>query len=264
MYGNISRGFKAGSFPSLAAATFAQLVPVTQEELTAYEVGMKAQFLERRVQLNAATFYYDYKDKQILGKEADPLFAVLDILTNVPKSRIFGAEADLTVQPSTGLSVSAAATYLDSRIQSYTGVNVLGKAQDFAGSQLPFTPRWSGRLDGTYRLKLPNGGSPLVGLGVSAQSQSDTLAGASDLVIPPGPSNRVLPGLEHPWTTNDYATVDARIGYEAPDNVWSVTLWGKNILDKYYWNNVVTSVDYNSRFAGLPATFGVTVAMKLK
>jgi iron complex outermembrane receptor protein len=264
MYGNISRGFKAGSFPSLAAATFAQLVPVTQEELTAYEVGMKAQFLERRVQLNAATFYYDYKDKQILGKEADPLFAVLDILTNVPKSRIFGAEADLTVQPSTGLSVSAAATYLDSRIQSYTGVNVLGKAQDFAGSQLPFTPRWSGRLDGTYRLKLPNGGSPLVGLGVSAQSQSDTLAGASDLVIPPGPSNRVLPGLEHPWTTNDYATVDARIGYEAPDNVWSVTLWGKNILDKYYWNNVVTSGDYTSRFAGLPATFGVTVAMKLK
>jgi iron complex outermembrane receptor protein len=264
LYANVSRGFKAGSFPSLAAATFAQLIPVTQEELTAYELGLKARLLDRRVQFNAAMFYYDYKNKQILGKEADPLFAVLDILTNVPKSRILGAEADLTVEPITGLSMMASTTYLDSRIQDYTGINVLGKAENFAGSQLPFTPRWSGRVDATYRMKLANEGRALMGVGATAQSQTDTLAGGSSLVIPSGPANRVLPGLVNPWTTNSYATVDAHVGYEAPDDRWSVTVWGKNILDKYYWSNVVTSGDYTSRFAGLPATFGVTFAVKVK
>jgi outer membrane receptor protein involved in Fe transport len=264
-YGNVSRGFKAGSFPSLTASTFAQLIPVTQEELTAYELGAKTQFLDRRVQLNAAVFYYDYKDKQIEGKERDPLFAILDILTNVPKSRVLGAEADLTVLPTTGLSVTASATYLDSRIQEYTGVNILAETENFAGSRLPFTPLWAGRVDATYRFfTFSNGGAPLVGVGATAQGETDTIAGGGAIVIPTTATNRVLPGLVHPWTTNPYATVDARLGYEAPDNRWSVTLWGKNIFDKYYWTNVVTNEDAVMRFAGLPATFGITFAAKIK
>jgi outer membrane receptor protein involved in Fe transport len=58
--------------------------------------------------------------------------------------------------------------------------------------------------------------------------------------------------------------VDARVGYAAADGQWRVWLWGKNVLDKYYWTNVVTSNDATARFAGYPATYGITFAAKFK
>ena len=35
-------------------------------------------------------------------------------------------------------------------------------------------------------------------------------------------------------------------------------LWGKNLTNKYYWNNVVIANDAIFRLAGMPATYGVT------
>lgn len=263
-YANISRGFKAGSYPSLSAATYKQLVPVTQESVTSYEVGIKAAWWDRRVRFDAATFYYNYKDKQIEGKEADPIFVILNILVNVPKSRVFGSEAQLTVEPIEGLTFTGSTTYLDSRIQDYTGINVLGDKQDFAGQSLPFTPLWSGRLDAEYRFHVPYAsGEPFVGMTVNGQTSSTAVPGGDEIQIPASPVNRVYPGDTYPYLLNAYATVDARLGYAAADN-WKVWLWGKNILDKYYWTNVVTSNDATARFAGFPATYGITFAMKFK
>jgi outer membrane receptor protein involved in Fe transport len=264
LYANVSRGYKAGSFPSLSAATFIQLQPVTQESVTSYEAGVKAAFWDRRVRLNAATFYYDYKNKQIEGKEADPIFVILNILVNVPKSRVIGTEADLTVEPFPGMTLNGSVTYLDSRIQEYSGINVLAAKENFAGERLPFTPLWSGRLNADYRLPVASGGAAFVGMSVEAQTATTTVPGGNHIVIPTTPFNRVYPGDTNPYQTNPYGTVDARLGYEAADGRWKVVLWGKNILDKYYWTNVVTSNDATARFAGRPATYGITVGFKTK
>jgi iron complex outermembrane recepter protein len=265
LYTNISRGYKAGSFPSLSAATFAQLQPVTQESVTSYEAGIKANFWNHRVRFDAATFYYDYKDKQIEGKEADPIFVILNILVNVPKSRVFGTEAQLAVEPVDGLTFTGSTTYLDSRIQDYTGINVLGNPENFAGESLPFTPLWSGRLDAEYKFQIPTfTGAPFVGMTVGGQTSSTAVPGGNHIQIPVTADNRVLPGDAYPYELNPYATVDARLGYAAADGNWKVWFWGKNILDKYYWTNVVTSNDATARFAGFPATYGVTFAMKFK
>ena len=59
-------------------------------------------------------------------------------------------------------------------------------------------------------------------------------------------------------------TVDGRLGIEGPDGRWKVMVWGKNLFDKYYWSNVISSADAASRFAGTPRTFGVTLSVKTK
>ena len=41
-------------------------------------------------------------------------------------------------------------------------------------------------------------------------------------------------------------------------------LWGKNIFDKYYWTAVIPSSDSSARFAGKPATYGVTFGYKFR
>jgi len=113
-------------------------------------------------------------------------------------------------------------------------------------------------------LPVASGGAAFVGMSVEAQTATTTVPGGNHIVIPTTPFNRVYPGDTNPYQTNPYGTVDARLGYEAADGRWKVVLWGKNILDKYYWTNVVTSNDATARFAGRPATYGITVGFKTK
>ncbi len=262
VYANLSRGYKAGSFPILAAATTSQFAPVVQEAVTAYEVGFRSPLLDRALQLNAAAFYYDYKDKQVLSKVLDPVFGPLDALVNVPKSRVLGAEAELGFRPIDGLSLNANLTYLDTKITEYTGFNVLGNLVDAAGAPLPFASKWNYSLDGEYRTgALVRGGNAFFGGTVTGRSEADSAIDSDNVTIPSRPINKVLPGLVNPYKTNAFTTVDLRLGFEA-DQGWRVMLWGKNIFNQYYWTNVVQNGDTGVRYAARPATYGVTFGFK--
>jgi len=264
LYANVSRGYKAGSYPTVSAATFDQLQPVTQESVTTYEAGVKAGFFDRKAQFNAAVFYNDYKNKQIRGKLRDPIFDTLDALVNVPSSRIYGAEAELTVRPIPALTFNGAVTYLNSKIKRYSGFNVVGAVSDFAGQDLPFTPTWTYAFNADYRPVLASGGTPFIGVTVNGRSSSDAAPAGSSIVIPAAPTNRVLPGLVHPFALKGYATVDVRAGYEADGGAWRIMLWAKNVFNKLYWTNAATSLDATFRYAGRPAAYGVTVGFKTR
>lgn len=265
LYANISRGYKAGSFPSLSAASYLSLLPVTQESVTAYETGVKAKVFDGLAQVNAAAFYYDYKDKQVRGKLRDETFGGLDTLVNVPKSRIAGAETDVSVFPLDGLTINLAVTYLDSKItkgpQSPKNFNIYGLPDHFEGDPLPFTPEWSGALNVDYRTHLW-GGAPFLGFTLNTRSKSDAVIGAHRIDFPASETSTVRPGVDDVFGVDGYTTVDARLGYEAEDGAWKVMLWGKNIFDEYYWTTVIPSNDSAARFAGRPATFGITTAFK--
>jgi iron complex outermembrane recepter protein len=263
LYTNVSKGYKAGNFPSLAAALYTALKPVTQESVTAYEGGIKTQLFDRMLTLDSAVFYYDYKNKQVLGKLSDPIFGALEALVNVPKSRIYGAEADVTAQPLHGLTLSANVTYLNSKIQEYTGVNYLGQPNfNSAGDPLPFTPEWSTSLNVDYRLSTTKG-TPFIGFSVSERSEQDAAISAQRLDYFSEPNVYLRPGVGCVYCVAGYATTDARLGYESQDARWKVTLWGKNIFNKYYWTNVIAAYDDSARIAGMPATYGVTIGYKL-
>lgn len=260
-YANVSRGFKAGSFPTLSASAEAQLQSVTQEEVTAYETGFKTQF-DRLLTLNGAAFYYDYRNKQIRGKELDPVFGVLNELINVPKSRIYGLEIEPILRPTRELTISAMGTYLDSRVQDYTGTTVLGLQQNLAGSRIPYTPTWQGQLDAEYRWT-GRRFNPFIGTTLNARSWSTAYIGGESLAIPESPVNRTAPGVDLPFEIDAYTTLDLRAGVEWGDGRWRVMLYGKNVLDRYYWNTVISAFDTVYRLAGRPATFGITIAAKL-
>ena len=269
LYANASRGYKAGSFPSLSVATYTGLLPVTQESVTAYEGGFKASLADRKVQFNGAVFYYDYRDKQIRGKLVDTVFGPLDALINIPKSRIYGAEADITVRPVDGLTINTAVTYLNSKITANPALsrryNIYGQIDNFVGDPLPFTPKWSGVVNVDYRHKMESGGAAFAGVSVNARSRSDAVIGANRIPFPYSAASRTRPDLAgNVFNIKGYATVDARIGYEAADGEWKVMLWGKNVFDKYYWTSVIPSIDSQARFAGMPATYGVTLGFAIK
>jgi iron complex outermembrane receptor protein len=97
LYASVSRGYRAPSFNAQAFFDPAELSVAKAEQVTSYEVGAKTRLWDRRVTLNMAAFYYDYRNQQFIN--VDPTTAAQTLL-NIPKSRIYGAEAELNVRAS--------------------------------------------------------------------------------------------------------------------------------------------------------------------
>ena len=59
-----------------------------------------------------------------------------------------------------------------------------------------------------------------------------------------------------------YTLLDLRAGFGSADDRWKVSVWGRNVTDKYYWTNAYKIADTSARFAGNPATYGVTLSVR--
>jgi outer membrane receptor protein involved in Fe transport len=260
-YVNVSKGYKAGGYPTTAGFVDTGLLPVTQESLLDYEGGFKAKLLGRSLGLNGAVFYYDYRNKQLLTKVIDPVVGLVPALANIPKSEVKGAELELTAAPVDGLHLNAVVTYLDAQITKYSGVNAGGVQADFAGTKIPFTPKWQYSANVDYELPATGPVRPFVGATLTKRAgTSSIVGGATGAVIVPG--YRSLVPIGDTYDIPGYALLDLRAGVEADDGRWRLMIWGKNVANKYYWQNVVTVYDVVTRFAGMPATYGVTFSYK--
>jgi iron complex outermembrane receptor protein len=256
IYFTVSRGYKAGSSPALGAETYQQFTPVTQESLLAYELGIKSTLLENTLQVNGALFHYDYTNKQILGRSPDPIFTTLQELVNIPKSTVDGAELSIDWQPVRGLTLDAAATYLDSKVTSdfinYSSyVTSQADTINLKGEAFPFTPKWSLHYGGRYQWPLNDRLTAFVSADGSYQTKTVGAFGAVHAASE-GP----------PVDIKAYGLLDLAAGVESADRRWRVEVWGKNVTDTYYWTTVFYASDTTVRDAGMPATYGVTLSWR--
>jgi iron complex outermembrane recepter protein len=246
LYANLSKGYKAGSFPVLPATSFHQFDPVDQESVLAYEAGFKAALFDRAVQLNGAVFHYDYTNKQILGYASVIInggaVQVLRLI-NIPKSRINGAEIEITTAPVEGLKISAAGTYVSTRITSpFVGIDPLGATADFEGGRFPNTPKWQFSSDAEYKWAVNESVNAF--LGGNLRYQSATNSGFGNVAL---------------FSTKEYALLDLRAGIESGDGKWRASLWGRNVTNTYYWTAAAHAQDAVVRFAGMPVTYGTSI-----
>lgn len=258
LYANVSRGFKAGSFPTLSAAVFEGFSPVVQEELLSVEGGFKLQLVDNRLSINGAGFFYDYKNKQTRTKFVDPIFGPLDKLINVPKSRVAGVELEITARPIDGLNLSAGLTYLaQAEVTDYEGV--IGERREaglrlpittsFSGVRLPFAPELQYSVRGDYEFPINTSFNGLIGGGVNGQSKSIAILTVSE-------AEREL------YEINQRAIVNGNIGFATTDDRWRVMLWGKNIFNKYYWTSAILAYDLAIRYPARPVEYGLSVAYR--
>ncbi|MGD9664699.1 MAG: TonB-dependent receptor [Novosphingobium sp.] len=260
LYANVSRGYKAGSFPVITASLQSQLLPAKQESVTSYEAGFKTRLASNAIQWSGAVFYQDYRDKQIQGTVATGLFGLLQRLDNLPKSHIFGVETDVVVRPTSGLTLTGSASYLKSKVDRYSGTSVFGVDTDFKGNPLPFAPKWTLVGDIDYRLPTASGGELFAGAAVNYRSKVDTYVGGSTLAIPDNGVNRWIERV--PFNIDGYTLVDARLGYQFPGERLTASLWAKNVFDKYHVQNVISYNDIITQSTGQPRTYGVTLKVK--
>jgi iron complex outermembrane recepter protein len=248
MYFNVSRGYKSGSFPLLSATDVNQFNPVSQESVTAYELGGKVSLFDRKAQVNAAVFYYDYRNKQLKGRVvATPnVFGPLEALINVPKSSIKGAEIQILLAPARGVRINLGGTYIDSKIKGdFLNITSYGDAGNFGGEPFPYTPKYQLSSDFEYRWSVGQGLEAWLGANVAYQGKTNAAFGR-------------LPVL----AIDAYTLVDFRAGISSEQAKWSATAFLRNAFDEYYWSNATKVLDTTVRYAGRPRTFGLSLSYR--
>lgn len=246
-YANVSRGYKAGSYPILSASSASQLNPVTQESVTAYEAGFKATLANRTLQVSGAAFYYDYKDKQVRGRVIVPVFGPIEALVNVPKSTVKGAELQILWKPVRGLTVNLSGTYVDSEIrQDFTNYDPFGVLRNFGGEPFPLTSKFQGDADLAYETPVSGRVDAFVGANLNYQSRTNGGLGQLSLL-----------------KIDAYALLDLRAGVKAADGRWRLSIWGRNVTNRYYWTIAEHIADTTVRYTGKPATYGATLSLRI-
>jgi iron complex outermembrane receptor protein len=260
-YISYSRGYKSGSFPTLSTNVDTQLDPVVQEKLDAYELGLKASLLDGMMQLNAAAFYYDYTDKQLLSKTIT-IFGALGALANVPEAEVTGAEFDLQWAPIDGLLLSAGASYTDTEIKKFTGYNQLGVQGDMEGSDFPLTPEFQATAMANYEWSMGNNLMAFVGADASYSDDFNSdyaiksvTVDRPDFGLQAGDSF----GVQEVFELDDVLLIGARFGVRSADDSWRATAWGRNLTDEYHQVNSRKTTDGVVGYTGMPTTYGVTL-----
>ena len=245
LYFTTSHGFKSGGFNGAQGNTTSQLIPYRPEELTAFELGAKMTLLDQRMQLNASTFFYDYRDKQE-GDVAVTFVGNIVGLTNVPKSEVYGAELEVNWAPVAGLDLHFSAAWLDSKVKEWMAVDPFNSAWpnvvtiDASGGQLPQAPEWSVNALANYRWPLSDALYLEVGADINYADAS------------PG-----SPGGGVAFGSSDYAILNARLGLGSSDESWRVQVWSRNLTDEYYYPSASSGNGPFIRMVGMPRTVGV-------
>lgn len=145
-YLTYSRGFKSGGINLGGLQT-----PFKPERLTDYEVGLKADFFDRRLRTNLSAFFYDYRNLQVNKAEGLTL-----VTRNAAKARLYGIEAEITALPVDELQIKLNGGWLHSEYLEYSDILDIAQprvVRDLAGNQLPYAPEFKvdGEIGYTFR-----------------------------------------------------------------------------------------------------------------
>src|SRR5690625_2242733 len=228
LYASATRGFKSGGLDFGSSTPEDQKRGYAPEYLWSYELGMKSQWLEDRLRVNATAFFYDYKDLQVTLYKDN----INAITRNAATAEVKGLELELTGRPHPQLDLYATLAYLDARYKKYRGASNKRFGEfDASGQKLNNAPRWSTLVGARFALPTASMGEFYVGADVHYRSTQYF-----------SPANQGLYGVSnYKAQQGDYALWQARVGWHSPDDRWHASLIGQNLTGTKY---ITAAADY--------------------
>ncbi|MFK7734029.1 MAG: TonB-dependent receptor [Pseudomonadales bacterium] len=142
LFASYNRGIKGGNFAPSANVNLQQ-IRHEEEVLDAFELGVKADFLDGRARLNATAFYYDYDDYQAFT------FSGGTPSVSNAQAENSGAEIELTLLPTENWDIILGVSLQDSTVDNVETPQAQGTPVGFVvdwpvdflnGMELPNTP----------------------------------------------------------------------------------------------------------------------------
>lgn len=251
--GNSPGGLNGGAF---ALTNFAP------QNVEAFELGLKSQFLKRHLQLNIALFDNEYTDIQITQNRV--LFgAFTPFISNAGDARGRGVDLDLTAVVSSSLRFGVQYTYADSKITKYNLASG-AVAVDFTGQPLVRSPTHSLNVSAIFTQQIGPGKFRFTAEESYTSSYTNDYQGAPAGFAYPG-----IPGVLPPGTTTTqvlalyrtpgYAITNLNASYTVGN--WQLSAYVRNLANKQYIAAVLgfDAVNYPQEVPGEPRTMGFAV-----
>ncbi len=240
LYGSYSEGFKSGGFNGRPSS--AMILPFDPETVQAFEAGVKAEFFDRLLRVNASVFQSDYTDQQLLVFTArDGLFET----RNAGDSRIRGAELEVDANISERFTLRGSVGYLDARYLRLTD-QVANVTLD---TPLPLTPEWTYSVSGEYRQPLGDDRGELrFRADWQYRSEVSFQLEADPLERQPG-----------------YGLLNLRTSWVLPDDRFQIAAFGTNVTGTRYLTNAQDTLAGNgTAFGGVgrPAEWGIELGVR--
>ena len=251
-FGSYSTGYKAGGYNSGGGSPALTNVIVQtptgpkvvsdptqrvfgEETVGDWELGAKTSWLNRALTANLTFYRMDisgYQDRSFDGTS----FTV----RNVGNLRQQGFEFDGVARPFRNLGLFASVAYLDSEFTNYPNAagppgcakisGVVpppcvdlphqGQSQDLKGKPATFSPKWTGRIGVDYSGSVGYGG-----LTFDATSNLSFFSKQFVGIVTDANPQTIQPA---------YAVLGARISLNGPNDRWTFSLFGDNLLNQYY------------------------------
>lgn len=234
-YGTVSNGFKAGGFdnlirlpetypttiglaPNIAGMPTGGSFSFDQENVNAYEVGLKMKWPSVRVNLAAFLNEFDDLQQSIFNPTA-----IAFQIKNAGAAKSQGIELDAQWAATDNLVLNAAGTVIDAKYTDFTGASCDRASTnaglvtcDLSGARLPHAPDWSASFGADHTMPISSG----------------NLAVFTNVNLVLSGGYRAGIELDPRFEVGSSELLDARIAIGDIDGGWSVGLWGKNLTDQ--------------------------------
>ena len=270
VYASFTHGYKSGGFNLDSTAASGGADPrFASEEVDAYEVGLKAKFLDNAVTLNVAGFHEEFTNFQVLE------FTGAQFTTfNVPSAKSTGVEIETVIRPTDGFTINGGLTYTDARYPSDCAGTQTDSANvvSLCGNSLTNAPKWVGIMGATYdrdlgdSLKFFINGQLRMESDRRTSTQATTVPSAAQIAAAGSVQAAVDAAPLVPFDIQDGTIkINMRAGIGDINDAWGIEAWVTNLT-----NEVTRGVTFNtvlrsgSRSAFIQETrmFGVTLRGK--
>ena len=255
MYGTYSQGYRPGGFNretglsgvAVGADGVAQLLKPSSyspDTLTNFEVGIKSEFLDHRVQANLSAYHMKWSNIQVPLFNPDAL-GLTTFVTNGPNYRVNGLELQLVARVTQGLTLQGSGSYNDARQQNNPCLIANNPASSNYGHCISQVYNPAGVLTPLLSPYGPQGGTPAFSpkLNFNARARYDWKFGDFGMFAMAGGNhidkmyNQIDNGttgyVGNPYTNllryeqPAYTTYDASLG--GAKNNWTVEAFGTNL-----------------------------------
>ena len=241
-YVSYNRGFKSGGFNP----TVVSQPPYKPERLDDYEIGEKSTLLDGRLRLNAAFFYYVYKDIQV-----NTFLNSLAVIYNGASAREYGLDASFDFQVTHDLLLTGGVVPLHDRFTDFPNAVIATRNANSTtsthvgsatGNRLPFAPDATASLGIDYKRTVGPGRADLFindlyNTGYYGQ-----------------PDNFLHQGAFH--------QLNASLQYAPDRSPLTFKLYAKNILGSHIAEFLSVSTTGTAASFEAPTTYGFTVGAR--
>jgi iron complex outermembrane recepter protein len=273
-YISADTAYRSGGFNPFLTPDFLNdgFVAFDDETSQSFELGVKSLLWDSRLQLNAAVYYQDYEDFQVLrnaGADAVGFSAgreqPVQITANAPDATSIGAEAEFVALFNQNWSLSGSVSYNDTEIDDWTDApckfsgDVPGEDFDPAFNLPEDNPNYKEKGVDAPTCTVDGRASNQPRWELSLTPEYQAAIGSSNMewfarALYRYASERNDPELE------SFNTLDLFLGLQSNDGQWNITAWGKNITEEEYLISLAgeTADGQLKAVPNAPRSYGVT------